>query len=216
MEPITLTPNVGTCDHTSPEIKASPVELSGRGFLLKIETITCKKCGAVANLVDAAGKQAPSTTIGYFFDGQEGPTRPVASPKAKPVPTPVPAKKPAPEPLGEGPGTELSQELERLGISSCQACKGLARLMNGWGPDGCRSRMDEIVADVLPRARAWFDHATITEKMSVWWNSDQKLSTALKAGTKAASWQLDDALKAVIRVQVEAALSRWEAKQQAV
>lgn len=196
-----------TCDH-SPEkwnLKAVPSK-AGHGFLLSIPTITCS-CGAVANLTDSRGVRQPSTVIGVDFLLAPPPQPQGVTPEhPKPHPT-------QPEPLGEGPGTELSTELERLGVSSCGACKGLAKLMNQWGPDECRSRMDEIVADVLPRARAWFDNATLKEKMGVWWKSDQRLSSAITMGTKAASWDLDGALANVIRSQVESALKRWEDKQ---
>lgn len=194
------------CTHEDWDISAVPRK-AGHGFILSIQTITCKSCGAVANLTDARGHRGPATSIGIDFN----PNPPLAVSKPREV-AQEKKQRPEPEPLGEGPGTELALELERLGMSSCQQCKHLAGLMNNWGPQGCRERLDEIVVDVLPRARAWFDHASIREKLSVWWNSNQKLSTAYAAGVKASSWELDETLKEVIKIQVLAALDRWDAK----
>ena len=136
----------------------------------------------------------------------------VETEKAKPQAKETPAQPKKPEPLGPGPGTELHDELTRLGIPACQACKALARKMNEWGVEESRKRIDEIVEDVLPRAKAWFDHASLKEKMGVWWNSDQRLSSALTLGTKASTKGLDEALKDVIRKQVIAAIDRFEAQ----
>lgn len=199
--------NLGaTCNHEPENWKVDAVPTkAGPGFLMTVRTITCS-CGAVANLTDPRGVRAPSTTIGVDFLAM------APTPPSQPAsPPPVPSQ---PEPLPPGPGTELSLELERLGLSSCQQCKSLAMLMNDWGSDGCRERMDEIVADVLPRARAWFDHATLKEKMEVWWKSDQRLASALAMGRAAKDWGLDEPLKAVIRSQVNAALARWDARQE--
>lgn len=55
------------------------------------------------------------------------------------------------------PGTELIAAYKQKGMPSCQACLDLAARMDEWGVAGCRERLDEIVADILPRARAWFD-----------------------------------------------------------
>lgn len=57
-----------------------------------------------------------------------------------------------------GPGTELLAIYEASKIPTCDACKELAQDMNDWGIEGCRSRLDEIVADILPRAKAWIDN----------------------------------------------------------
>ena len=37
----------------------------------------------------------------------------------------------------------------------CDACLALAAQMDAWGPDGCAQRLDQIVADILPRAQDW-------------------------------------------------------------
>jgi len=37
----------------------------------------------------------------------------------------------------------------------CEACLELAAKMDAWGPEGCEQRLDEIVEDILPRARSW-------------------------------------------------------------
>ena len=67
---------------------------------------------------------------------------------------------PTPQPLGDGPGTELLQIIHDLTdgkIPPCQECKALARRMNAWGVAGCREHIEEIVADIKPRADKWFD-----------------------------------------------------------
>lgn len=56
-----------------------------------------------------------------------------------------------------GPGTELLRIYEAAGVPSCDACKELAQDMNNWGVAGCRERLEEIVADILPRAKEWLD-----------------------------------------------------------
>ncbi len=56
-----------------------------------------------------------------------------------------------------GPGTELLKIYEAAGVPSCDACKELAQDMNNWGVAGCRERLEETVADILPRAKAWLD-----------------------------------------------------------
>lgn len=61
-------------------------------------------------------------------------------------------QQPSPE---TGPGFQLVKYYESLGLSSCQACHDLAARMDEWGIDGCREKIDDIVADILPRARSW-------------------------------------------------------------
>ncbi len=56
-----------------------------------------------------------------------------------------------------GPGTELLAIYEAAKIPTCDACKELAQDMNDWGIEGCRSKLEEIIADILPRAKAWVD-----------------------------------------------------------
>lgn len=56
-----------------------------------------------------------------------------------------------------GPGTELLRIYEAAGVPTCDACKELAQDMNNWGAAECRKRMDEILLDILPRAKAWLD-----------------------------------------------------------
>lgn len=62
---------------------------------------------------------------------------------------------PPPKPLGDGPGTALTEMFKERGFPACQQCLNLAHRMNDWGAEGCRERLDEIVTDILPRARAW-------------------------------------------------------------
>lgn len=60
-----------------------------------------------------------------------------------------------PQPLGEGPGTQLTQLFDSHKFPKCQQCERLARQMNAWGVSGCREHFEEIVMDILPRARTW-------------------------------------------------------------
>jgi len=54
-----------------------------------------------------------------------------------------------------GPGSELLKHYDSMGVPTCEACKDLAQQMNNWGVDECRKRVDEIVTDIMPRAKAW-------------------------------------------------------------
>lgn len=54
-----------------------------------------------------------------------------------------------------GPGTELTLLWAKYGADKCPACQSLALQMNRWGVAGCYEHINEIVADVLPRARNW-------------------------------------------------------------
>jgi len=54
-----------------------------------------------------------------------------------------------------GPGTELLRIYEKAGIPHCQECLDLAHEMNQWGVEKCRKKIDDIVEDMLPRAKEW-------------------------------------------------------------
>ena len=54
-----------------------------------------------------------------------------------------------------GPGSELLHWYNASGMPDCEACFEMCRTMNEWGVDGCRERLEEIVADILPRAMQW-------------------------------------------------------------
>ena len=56
---------------------------------------------------------------------------------------------------GHGPGSQLIRIMSEAGVPHCQACVELAAKMDAWGPQGCAERLDEIVGDILPRAREW-------------------------------------------------------------
>lgn len=58
--------------------------------------------------------------------------------------------------LAEGPGEELKNILQARGIRSCEVgCDETAIKMNELGADGCREKLDELVEEILPRARQW-------------------------------------------------------------
>ena len=54
-----------------------------------------------------------------------------------------------------GPGTELLKIYASAGVPHCEACLELAQQMNDWGVVQCRAKLEEIVADILPRAKDW-------------------------------------------------------------
>jgi hypothetical protein len=54
-----------------------------------------------------------------------------------------------------GPGSELLKIYEAAGVPSCDACRELAQQMNDWGVVECRAKLDQIVADIMPRAKEW-------------------------------------------------------------
>jgi hypothetical protein len=54
-----------------------------------------------------------------------------------------------------GPGTVLKSLWAKAEMPPCDACAELAVKMDEWGPDGCREHLDEIVNDILPRAKEW-------------------------------------------------------------
>ena len=62
----------------------------------------------------------------------------------------------------EGPGTELIKIYEDRGVSGCSMCYELAAKMNEWGVEGCQQRKDEIVADIMPRAKEWAANGLFT------------------------------------------------------
>lgn len=56
---------------------------------------------------------------------------------------------------GYGPGSRLTTIMEEAGIPHCPACLELAAKMDQWGKADCTKKLDQIVADILPRAREW-------------------------------------------------------------
>jgi hypothetical protein len=49
----------------------------------------------------------------------------------------------------------LLKSFEKSGMPHCQECIDLAGRMDRWGKQGCVRRLDQIVADILPRAQKW-------------------------------------------------------------
>lgn len=56
---------------------------------------------------------------------------------------------------GTGVGGRLIEMFAAAGFEACEACYELAHRMNEWGVDGCRTNLEMIVADILPRALIW-------------------------------------------------------------
>jgi hypothetical protein len=63
------------------------------------------------------------------------------------------------KPDGHGPGSQLIKIMDAAGVPHCRACLDLAAKMDAWGPEGCTERLDEIMDDILPRAREWLTEA---------------------------------------------------------
>lgn len=57
------------------------------------------------------------------------------------------------KPDGYGPGSKLMEAFAKYDAPHCQACENMAAKMDRWGADGCSKRLDEIVDDILPRAK---------------------------------------------------------------
>jgi len=57
--------------------------------------------------------------------------------------------------IGTGVGGRLIEMFKAHGFEACEACYELAHRMNEWGPEGCRTNLEMIVADILPRALIW-------------------------------------------------------------
>lgn len=56
---------------------------------------------------------------------------------------------------GYGPGSRLVKLMEEAGMPHCDECLALAAKMDRWGKAGCTKKLDQIVEDILPRAREW-------------------------------------------------------------
>jgi len=115
-------------------------------------------------------------------------------------------------PLGDGPGTELHDDLKNRGMPSCQTCRRLAHQMNAWGVAGCRELFAEIVEDIMPRARDWWANADHRQKLAAWWKGDKRLWSAFTTGAALATADVDAALLAIVRQRVTAAIDAAERK----
>ena len=176
-----------SCDCPPDSLEVSfAAAAAGKLRKVRIDRITCKQCG----------RKWKIKTIGT----------------AGTILCELPAVKqsPAEEPLGEGPGTVLHDAIAAMGMPSCQQCKDLAKRMNAWGVDGCREHFDEIVEDILPRAKNWWSNAGYKEKMAVWWKSDNRLHSAFAAARTLPVNELDGLLRSVVGQQVLAAIAAAE------
>ena len=89
---------------------------------------------------------------------------------------------------GDGPGSQLLKDFKSAGVPHCPACIELAAKMDSWGPSGCRGRLKEIVADILPRARDWLteEHPGAHRLLSVTGTEDVALRLAIRQKVQAA------------------------------
>lgn len=129
-----------------------------------------------------------------------------------------------PKPIGDGPGSELVDDLKHMGMPNCQQCHMLARRMNEWGVEGCRQRLDSIVEEIMPRAIEWWDNTSYRTKTSAWWKSSESVLVMLDSAVKVAKTSRDrkdgkqkrDAmLRDQVRAQVVRAIDKYEAKTKA-
>jgi hypothetical protein len=93
-----------------------------------------------------------------------------------------------------GPGSELLRIYKAAGVPTCPACVAMALQMNQWGPTGCAAKVDEIVADMLPRAKIWvaenrpFIHALLpglVEDVGIRWKIRSDVLAAITAAEAA-------------------------------
>ena len=73
---------------------------------------------------------------------------------SKAISAPCPACN-KPKVIAEGPGTELKKILAAKNVPPCQQCDEMAQRMNAMGPDECEAKIDDLVAEMLPRALRW-------------------------------------------------------------
>lgn len=106
------------------------------------------------------------------------------------------------------PGTELVNIFQSMGMPSCQSCLDLAKRMDEWGVEGCRSREGEIIEDILPRARRWWESSSPWMKANAWFKGQ---SSAIVAGLKSGG-SVNGLLRESIRQHVDKALSVAEGK----
>lgn len=92
---------------------------------------------------------------------------------------------------GWGPGSQLIKIFSAKGMPACQACYALAEKMDVWGVDGCREHFDEIVMDILPRAKQWLksNHGWARRLFVIEAVEDMALKTAI-------GYQVNHAIKA--------------------
>jgi hypothetical protein len=113
----------------------------------------------------------------------------------------------APQLDPDGPGAILLSWLKSLPkMPSCQLCWNLAKRMNDWGPAGCEEHLDEIVDDMFPRAKHWFDAASPWMKTEAWFKGQGGILGRIKAAGKTITGNAEGALRDSIRVHVVAAI----------
>lgn len=112
--------------------------------------------------------------------------------------------KPTNNTVGIGPGTELIKILSKLKIPKCQRCIVLANRMNRWGPVECNNRVDEIVEDMFPRAKKWWDKSKPWMKVGLWFKLDQ---SSFDHAVSVVSGGIDQLIRDSLREKVLEALA---------
>ena len=111
--------------------------------------------------------------------------------------------------LGQGPGTILKEFLATLKMPECQQCFALAVKMNRKGAAWCRENIEEIVADMLPRARDWWANRKPWMSPSLWFKGQGSIWSRIKSATGG----VDELLRESIRAHVTAAIETAERPQ---
>lgn len=115
-------------------------ELSG-GLKCSVTPESCAKC---ASLPDKYSPNSVTASLAAFAARNQTPDKfPELIQLLKPL---FQVVKPSDADLGKGPGTELKKLLSWFAVDTptCE-CLSRAKLMNTWGPQGCRDNMSTIL-----------------------------------------------------------------------
>lgn len=103
-----------------------------------------KRDKEICNGIDVSAEEMDETVQAWELKAFSlGKVKPAADPKLA-----------MSRPIG-GPGTELVLIYQKAGVPPCKSCKDLATKMDKIGIEGCEETIDQIVEDIIPRAKAW-------------------------------------------------------------
>lgn len=224
---------------------AEPVvtyRVTENGNVEMTKEIVCRECGAHIWFLTSHGATR-QLIVPMTWDGNvamaathaarsqpNGATLPAAPQKRRPTDEEVIAgirkKMGEGKENGEGPGTELAiLSWQKDLVMSCSACDDLARQMNAWGLDECRRRLEDIVDDMLPRAKKWvaenrqaalkrfIDESRCPQSIKDWLQGKRE---ALDDAARAARALVDvetPMIRAKVTDHVNEALDNWESRQ---
>ena len=107
-------------------------------------TVTPEACAKCSELPDKHSPNSVTASIAIYSARQQTPDK---LPELIQILRPLfQVVKPSDTDLGNGPGTELKKLLSWFAVDTptCE-CLSRARLMNTWGPQGCRDNMSTIL-----------------------------------------------------------------------